>query len=94
MWERSIAILIVTFRTPQSNAMYMCEHHAIPPLVGLRYDIPMAEGEAKAQPLKPAKEVAAKMRPVTREAFTNLVRRAATSPARQSHPKAKRTSAH
>ena len=39
--------------------------------------------------LKPSKEVEKKMQPVARDAFIHLLRRAATQPAPQSHPKAK-----
>src|SRR5579872_5179801 len=43
--------------------------------------------------LKPSAEVASQMQPISREAFTALIRRAASSPARQPDPKAKQTSA-
>jgi len=46
---------------------------------------------AKNTDFKPSKEVREKMRPVSRESFTNLLRRAANSPAQKSDPRAKQT---
>jgi hypothetical protein len=51
------------------------------------------EPNAKHQSFKPSAEVASKMQPISREAFTSLVKRAANSPAPQSHPTKKQTSA-
>jgi len=46
---------------------------------------------AKNPSFRPSKEVAEKMKPITREAFINLLRRAANSPAQKFDPRAKRT---
>jgi hypothetical protein len=49
------------------------------------------EPNASRPVFKPSAEVASKMQPISREAFTNLVRRAANSPAPQPDPAKKRT---
>jgi hypothetical protein len=47
------------------------------------------QSDAKPRLFRPRAEVAAKMQPLSRTTFEGLLRRAATVPALQLHPKAK-----